>query len=109
MVANAASWPRSDLARAPYARPERGYLRILPNALARPTPVLLVAGIAFAWTRFPRLRDNDRHFYIAMRALLDGDRAKAQSELEACIACSVGGEYPRRLAEAALRSPALKP
>ncbi|MBL8897735.1 MAG: hypothetical protein JNM84_08905 [Planctomycetes bacterium] len=68
-----------------------------------------LAGIAFAWTRFPRLRDNDRHFYIAMRALLDGDRAKAQSELEACIACSVGGEYPRRLAEAALRSPALKP
>ena len=40
----------SDLAMAPYARAERGYLRILPNALARPTPVLLVAGIAFALT-----------------------------------------------------------
>ncbi|QDA55913.1 efflux RND transporter permease subunit [Thermomonas aquatica] len=40
----------SDLAMAPYARAERGYLRILPAALRRPTPVLLVAGIAFALT-----------------------------------------------------------
>jgi HAE1 family hydrophobic/amphiphilic exporter-1 len=40
----------SDLAMAPYARAERAYLRILPKALARPTPVLLVAGIAFALT-----------------------------------------------------------
>ena len=52
---------------------------------------------------------DDAAMRKAMRALLDGHRAKAQSELEACIACSVGGEYPRRLAEAALRSPALKP
>lgn len=40
----------SDLAMAPYARAERGYLRVLPAALARPAPVLLVAGIAFAAT-----------------------------------------------------------
>ena len=40
----------SDLAMAPYARAERGYLRVLPAALKRPTPVLLVAGIAFALT-----------------------------------------------------------
>jgi len=40
----------SDLAMAPYARAERGYLRILPIALARPVPVLLVAGTAFAAT-----------------------------------------------------------
>ncbi|MBK9387432.1 MAG: hypothetical protein IPN34_21670 [Planctomycetes bacterium] len=72
-------------------------------------PASELEGIAFGWTRFPRLRDNDRRFYAAMRALLDGDRTRAQSELEACIACSVGGEYPRRLAEAALRSPALQP
>jgi hypothetical protein len=72
-------------------------------------PVEELPGIAFAWTRFPRLRDNDRRFHTGMRALLEGDRAKARSELEACIACSVGGEYPRRLAEAALRLPALQP
>ena len=40
----------SDLAMAPYARAERSYLRALPAALARPTPVLLVAGVAFAAT-----------------------------------------------------------
>lgn len=40
----------SDLAMAPYARAERGYLRVLPAALKRPTPVLLVASIAFALT-----------------------------------------------------------
>jgi HAE1 family hydrophobic/amphiphilic exporter-1 len=40
----------SDLAMAPYARAERTYLRILPNALARPTPVLLVASLAFLLT-----------------------------------------------------------
>lgn len=40
----------SDLAMAPYARAERGYLRVLPAALARPAPVLLVAGVAFALT-----------------------------------------------------------
>ncbi|MGE4366244.1 efflux RND transporter permease subunit [Thermomonas sp.] len=40
----------SELAMAPYARAERAYLRILPAALARPAPVLLVAGIAFAAT-----------------------------------------------------------
>jgi tetratricopeptide (TPR) repeat protein len=72
-------------------------------------PVEELPGIAYGWTRFPRLRDNDRRFHTGMRALLEGDRAKARSELEACIACSVGGEYPRRLAEAALRLPALQP
>ncbi|WP_240127063.1 efflux RND transporter permease subunit [Thermomonas alba] len=40
----------SDLAMAPYARAERAYLRLLPAALARPAPVLLAAGIAFAAT-----------------------------------------------------------
>ena len=40
----------SDLAMAPYGRAERAYLRVLPAALKRPTPVLLVAGIAFALT-----------------------------------------------------------
>ncbi|HMT37622.1 MAG TPA: efflux RND transporter permease subunit [Thermomonas sp.] len=40
----------SDLAMAPYARAERGYLQVLPAALARPAPVLLVAGVAFALT-----------------------------------------------------------
>ena len=40
----------SDLAMAPYARAERGYLRILPAALSRPAPILLVAGVAFALT-----------------------------------------------------------
>ncbi len=40
----------SDLAMAPYARAERGYLRALPAALGRPAPVLLVAGAAFALT-----------------------------------------------------------
>jgi hydrophobic/amphiphilic exporter-1 (mainly G- bacteria), HAE1 family len=40
----------SDVAMAPYARAERGYLKMLPSALARPLPVLLVAGIAFALT-----------------------------------------------------------
>ena len=40
----------SDLAMAPYARAERGYLRILPAALARPWPVLGVAALAFALT-----------------------------------------------------------
>ncbi|WP_240099325.1 efflux RND transporter permease subunit [Thermomonas flagellata] len=40
----------SDLAMAPYARAERAYLRLLPKALARPAPVLAVAGLAFAAT-----------------------------------------------------------
>ena len=40
----------SDIAMAPYARAERGYLKMLPSALARPVPVLAVAGIAFALT-----------------------------------------------------------
>ena len=40
----------SDIAMAPYARAERSYMRMLPSALARPVPVLLVAGIAFALT-----------------------------------------------------------
>jgi len=40
----------SDLAMAPYGRAERGYLRILPAALKRPTPVLLVASLAFLAT-----------------------------------------------------------
>ena len=40
----------SDLAMAPYSRAERAYLQVLPAALKRPTPVLLVAGIAFALT-----------------------------------------------------------
>ncbi|HWS77048.1 MAG TPA: efflux RND transporter permease subunit [Thermomonas sp.] len=40
----------SDLAMAPYARAERGYLRVLPKALARPAPVLLAATAAFVLT-----------------------------------------------------------
>ena len=40
----------SDLAMAPYHRLERSYLRVLPGALARPAPVLLVAGLAFVLT-----------------------------------------------------------
>jgi len=40
----------SELAMAPYARAERAYLRLLPAALQRPAPVLLVAGVAFAAT-----------------------------------------------------------
>ena len=40
----------SDLAMAPYSRAERGYLRVLPKALARPTPVLLGASVAFVLT-----------------------------------------------------------
>ena len=40
----------SDMAMAPYARAERAYLRILPAALSRPAPILLVAGVAFALT-----------------------------------------------------------
>ena len=37
----------SDLAMAPYSRAERGYLRLLPVALARPAPVLGVATAVF--------------------------------------------------------------
>ena len=40
----------SDLAMSPYHRAERGYMRVLPAALARPLPVLAVAAIAFALT-----------------------------------------------------------
>src|SRR3546814_3123360 len=40
----------SDLAMAPYNRAERGYLRLLPNALLRPWLVLGFAGTAFALT-----------------------------------------------------------
>ena len=40
----------SDLAMSPYHRAERGYMRVLPAALARPVPVLAVAAIAFALT-----------------------------------------------------------
>ncbi|MCT8285470.1 efflux RND transporter permease subunit [Xanthomonas translucens pv. translucens] len=40
----------SDLAMAPYARAERGYLRLLPGALARPWQVLGLAALAFAAT-----------------------------------------------------------
>lgn len=40
----------SDLAMSPYHRAERSYLRMLPNALARPVPVLAVAAIAFVLT-----------------------------------------------------------
>ncbi|WP_123769637.1 efflux RND transporter permease subunit [Vulcaniibacterium tengchongense] len=40
----------SDLAMAPYARAERGYLRLLPGALQRPALVLGVAAAAFAGT-----------------------------------------------------------
>ncbi|BDU16339.1 efflux RND transporter permease subunit [Lysobacter auxotrophicus] len=40
----------SDLAMAPYARAERGYLKLLPNALNRPVLVLGSAAAAFALT-----------------------------------------------------------
>jgi hydrophobic/amphiphilic exporter-1 (mainly G- bacteria), HAE1 family len=40
----------SDLAMSPYSRAERGYLRLLPAALTRPTLVLSAAAIAFAGT-----------------------------------------------------------
>ena len=40
----------SDLAMAPYGRAERGYLHLLPAALARPWPVLGGAALAFALT-----------------------------------------------------------
>jgi len=40
----------SDVAMAPYGRAERGYLRLLPAALARPWPVLGGAALAFALT-----------------------------------------------------------
>lgn len=40
----------SDLAMAPYGRAERAYMRVLPKALQRPMPVLLVAALAFALT-----------------------------------------------------------
>ncbi|MES2859640.1 MAG: efflux RND transporter permease subunit [Pseudomonadota bacterium] len=40
----------SDIAMAPYSRAERGYLRVLPKALARPAPVLLAASAAFVLT-----------------------------------------------------------
>ena len=40
----------SDLAMAPYGRAERAYMRILPNVLQRPVPVLSVAALAFALT-----------------------------------------------------------
>src|SRR3546814_152553 len=40
----------SDLAMAPYNRAERGYLRLLPNALLRPWLVLGFATAAFALT-----------------------------------------------------------
>lgn len=40
----------SDLAMAPYERAERGYLRLLPNALRRPALVLVLAGGAFVGT-----------------------------------------------------------
>ena len=40
----------SDLAMAPYHSAERGYLRLLPNALRRPGLVLGFAGAAFALT-----------------------------------------------------------
>lgn len=40
----------SDIAMAPYGRAERGYLRLLPAALARPWPVLGGAALAFALT-----------------------------------------------------------
>ncbi len=40
----------SDVWMALYMRAENGYLRILPAALQRPAPILLVAGLAFAAT-----------------------------------------------------------
>ncbi len=40
----------SDIAMSPYGRAERGYLRLLPRALARPGLVLALAAAAFAAT-----------------------------------------------------------
>lgn len=40
----------SDLAMAPYARAEAGYLRVLPAALKRPWPILGFATLAFGLT-----------------------------------------------------------
>ena len=40
----------SDLAMSPYARAERGYMKLLPAALAKPRRVLLFAGAAFVAT-----------------------------------------------------------
>ena len=40
----------SDVAMSPYHRAERGYLNVLPKALARPVPVLAVAAVAFGLT-----------------------------------------------------------
>ena len=40
----------SDIAMKPYAGAERGYLRLLPNALAHPGKVLGLAGLAFVAT-----------------------------------------------------------
>jgi HAE1 family hydrophobic/amphiphilic exporter-1 len=40
----------SDLAMKPYNRAERGYLKLLPGALAHPKKVLLAAGVAFGLT-----------------------------------------------------------
>ncbi|MFT3896144.1 MAG: efflux RND transporter permease subunit [Thermomonas sp.] len=40
----------SDLAMAPYARAEAGYLKLLPGALQRPKRVLIAAAIAFGLT-----------------------------------------------------------
>ncbi|HEY5802344.1 MAG TPA: efflux RND transporter permease subunit [Lysobacter sp.] len=40
----------SDIAMAPYGRAERGYLKLLPNALRKPWLVLGFAGAAFALT-----------------------------------------------------------
>ncbi len=40
----------SDLAMWPYAKAERAYMKLLPASLARPAPVLAVAGLAFALT-----------------------------------------------------------
>lgn len=40
----------SDIAMKPYAGAERGYLRLLPNALAHPGKVLVLASLAFVGT-----------------------------------------------------------
>ncbi len=40
----------SDVAMSPYGRAERGYLRLLPSALAKPGRVLAFAGAAFVGT-----------------------------------------------------------
>ena len=40
----------SDLAMAPYARAEAGYLKLLPGALLRPKRVLIAAAVAFGLT-----------------------------------------------------------